>query len=725
MSMGQQRFTPSPDFPPPPPFAPMIEEQFGNVHTIAPQFHNGHDTHPVSFETQSARARPVLDTRRSSDSNSKDHVSYEGYTLLREPARNSGQEQTWGIAKRSEWRLSRSELDEFVKKQQKKKGDGREQLKSSEMDGLKRKQIERLVEDRNSRNDPRYEYQPAAIKLERFQVKGQTPDTKVYIVLKRQLRPGIRPDPYMPVAPPPAVIPKERVDLTSRYRFESTPQGGHGIPIPRQHGNGPVLFPGQSGHKPWQPSDDQPMIIDDRFVPQQPIGPLGQEQQRGPPQAHRMSPGSPDEGPEHFRPGGQGKGFNLKDEERKAPVNMQRQNSSDSSSASDIEICSINSDETRPTTISSGRSTYGGGRRSSNEGPQRKPVIVERDDRGGSFKKDKKDGKGKDYNHNFQRRANSSDRADHGGSFQKDKKSKGYHKDSYPQGSDFSDREDRGRSHGDNKYQQDSYQRTSRGHERDGYGSNYKQDKKASKERHRHPSHGLERDDYGRGYRGEKRDSRNDRHQKSNNCYDSEHEPIQYATREHARKAPRPRGSSITSGSQYTDDDYIVIPERGSRRSGALPRSYGLEQPQRQPPVIDYLEDRRDRGSRGIGRRSSVYQPKIANKPYRGGDLYDDRSGYARERGLQRHQDLELELEREEDLRVEELVREQLAMEEKEMRIEHRVRSQIVREESERRIREKAREQIVRARLAREQPYEDFDVLPSRPLGRRLSAAYH
>ncbi|KAL2048145.1 hypothetical protein N7G274_000056 [Stereocaulon virgatum] len=705
MSMGQQRFTPSPDFPPPPPFAPMVGEQLGNVHTIAPQIHNGNDTHPVSFETQPPRARPVLDLRRSSDSNSKDHVSYEGYTLLREPVRSAGQERTWGIAKRCEWRQSRSGFEEFVKKQQKKRGDGREQLESSELDGLKRKQIERLIEDRNSKNDPRYEYQPAAIKLERFLVKGQTPDTKVWIVLKRQLRPGLRPDPYMRVAPPPAVIPREQVDLTSRYQFEFTPQEGHGIPMPRQHGNGPIPFHSQSGHGPWQPSNDQPMIIDDRFVPQHPIDPLGQEQPRGPPQAHHMSPDFSDEGPEQFRPGGQGNDFNLKDEKRKAPVKMQRQNSSDSSSASDIEICSINSDETRPTTISSGRSTYSGDRRSSDEGLQRKPIIVERDDRGGSFRKEKKDGKGKGYNHNSQRRANSSDRDDHGGSFRKDKKNKGYHKDSYPQRSDFSDREDRGRSHKDKRYQQDSYQRTSRSHERDRHSSNYKQDKKASKESHQHPSHSLERDDHGRGYKGEKKDSRDDRHRKSDCYYESEHEPIQYATREHARKAPRPRGGSITSGSQYTDDDYIMIPERGSRRGCVLPRSYDLGKPQRQSPVIDYVEDPRDRGSRGIGRRSSVYQPKTANRPYRGGDLYDDRSGYARERGLQRQRELDLELQRKEDLRVEELVREQLAIEEDEMRIEHRVRSQIVREESERRIREKAREQIIRARLAREQPY--------------------
>ncbi|KAK3167000.1 hypothetical protein OEA41_010125 [Lepraria neglecta] len=743
--MGQ-RFTP-PGAPPPPPmapFPPMMEEKFENVHIIGPPFHNGNNMPHGGFEGQSPRGRPVLDTRRSSDSNGKEHVSYEGYTILRDPVRNSGETQTWGLAKRSEWRATQSEFKEFVKKQQKKAGDGWEQLKASEMVGLKRSQVERLIQDRNSRNDTRYEYQPAAIKLERFQVKGKGPDTKVWVVLKRQLRPGINPAPFMPVPAPPPVLAKEFVDLTSRYGSESSSQGGHGIPIPRHPGNGPLPFHSQ-GPKPWHPSNNQPMIIDDRILPQQPMRPLGQEQQRGPPQSHPMSPGLSDEDSDNFKLGGQGKSFNFKDEKPKGPKKMQRQNSSDSSSASDIEVWSVNSDETRPTTISTGRSTYGGDRKSFNESPQRKPFIIERDDRGGSSKKEKKynedgygrrsgslnrdghggsfkDKKDKKYNQdNFQRRSDGPDRDYCGGSIKKDKKDKGYHQDSYPHGSDISYRDDRGRSQKeDKKYSQDNYQRTSRSHERNEYGSSYKKDKKASKDGHRRPSHNLERDDYSRSYKDEKNYSKDDRRQRTSSHYGDERELIQYATREHERKVPRPRsGGSITSGSHYTDDEYYVVPAGNSRRGAAPPRCHRPEQPLRQPLVTNYQEDRRDRDLRGIGRRSSVYHPKIANKPYRGGDLYDDSSDYAHERELRRQKDLDLE--RQEDIRANELVREQLAREDEQIRLEHRLRGQIAREESERRIRERVREQMARARLAREQPYEMFDDLP---LPRGMAAAF-
>lgn len=738
-----QRFTP-PGAPPPPPiapFPPMMEEESENVHIIGPPFHNGNNMPHGGFEGQSPRGRPVLDTRHSSDSNGKEHVSYEGYTILRDPARTLGQTQTWGLAKRSEWRATQSEFKEFVKKQQKKAGDGWEQLKASEMDGLKRRQVERLVQDRSSRSGHRYEYQPAAIKLERFQVRGKGPDTKVWVVLRRQLRPGINPAQFIPVPAPP---PKEIVDLTSHYGSESSSQGGHGIPIPRHPGNGPLPFHSQ-GPKPRHPSNNQPMIVDDRFLPQQPMRPLGQEQQRGPPQFHPMSPGLSDEGSDNSKSGGQGKSFIFKDENPKGPKEMQRQNSSDSSSASDVEVWSVKSDETRPTNVSSGRSTYGGDSKSINESPQRKPFIIERDDRGGSSKKEKKynedgygrrsssldrdnhggsfkDRKDKKYNQdNFQRRSDSQDRDNYGGSIKKDKKDKSYHQDSYPHGSDCFDHDDRGRSPKKvKKYSQDNYQRTSPSHERDEYGSSYKKVKKASKDSHRRRSHSLERDDYNRSYRDERNYGKDDRRQKKSGHYGDEREPIQYATREHERKVPRSRsGGSITSGSQYTDDEYYVVPAGNSRRAAALPRCHRPEQHLRQPVVTDYHEDRRDRDLRDIGCRHSVYRPKIANKPYRGGDLYDDSSDYAHERELRRQR--ELDLKRQEDIRAAELIREQLAREDEQIRLEHRLRSQIATEESERRIREKVREQMARARLFREQPYEMFDDLP---LPRGVAAAF-
>ena len=722
---------PPPGVPPQPPFAPMMgnpameqhrPHDFERVHIIEPQLHNRSIPTP-DYEDPHLRGRSGID-RRESVSNGKDNgkefATYEGYTFQREPAsRTPGQKQTWAVAKRSIWRAGQSDLKELVKKQQKKNGTAWAQLNADEMIGLKRNQVDRLLQDRNTdrRNDPRTEYEIAAIKIDRFQVKGGGLDAKMTVVLKRRLRSGVRPDPFRPIAPAPPVEQKEVIYLTGFDGSERSSEGSY--PSPHPHHTGHAAFPFPSQPPPPRQHGGQPrvQIFDDRFPQQQQhhMQPLGQEQQRGPPMSHPMSPVLSDEGSDNFRPGVKEKDFNFKDEERSRGSKMQRQNSSNSSSASEvIEVLSVGSDETRPTTISSGRSTYGGDRRSFNASPQRKPIATERINHGSNSKKEKKHGQD-----NFHDRSGSLGHDTHSGSFKKDKKAM-----KHPQDNDTSDSDDRGRSgKKDKRYYHGGYQHTSHYHERDGHSAGYKKDKKISKDSHRHNSPSLERDEYGdhsRSHKQEKKHSKDDRRYKTSRHHRDEREPPHYATREHERKAPvyQSRASWSDGSRPYTDDEFVVIPGGSSRRRGPPPpppRRHFAEQAR--APIIEYdSEERRDRDLRGIGRHSSIYRAKIANKPYRG-DL-DERAAFARE---QREHQRQLDLEEDENFRIEEIVQQELAREDEEIRRENRRRDQIAREESEQRIRIKARERLMRARMARERPYEMYDDVP---LTRRMSAVY-
>ena len=669
--------------------------------------------------------------RRSSFNSVRDPSNLESYTISREP--------NYAIAKRARWSAKEDELREIVRKQQKRGTSAYVPLnKDQEIKHNRRGQVARLIQDRNSHplNDQRTKYELAALKVEEFATRNG-PDSRLKVILRRKLRPGLPNDPNHPITAPPPIPPTEIIDLTQSDDYERSSQSSYPS---HEHGHGGFSLPVQppvihhGGHA-------GPQIFDPGF-PQQAFGsPIGEEQPHPPRRAPVIIDqqrdqfsafggnghhGNDHHGNEHHgndhhgndhSENKKGKGDKSKGKQK------QQRDESDSSSASEAEMWSVNSDATPLSTISSSKSSYRGDKRPLHGSPQPQARTKGHDGRDGGFREEKtyrkeshggeSRGRGieeKMYRHDGPKAGRSGhDRENRGSS---SKKEKSYYPDSHHHRSFSVDRDDRGRNDKKEKKYQHESRRDSHSRERSKH--SYKTERK-----YRPESHSSRADDHHRDYR-------------------------QTATREHVRKVPvgRPRGSLSDDSPSYTDEEYIIVPQKGPRRVHAAPQSLYQEAPVRSRRVLEDDEEPLDYFSRPLGRsNTTTYRPKLANKPFRPVDLHDSRFDYARERvevqrqplrpvdpyvheraELQRQRDLELQ--REEDRIVAQHVQEHLLREDEEMRLRHQRRTEMAREESSRRIAIKVREELQRAtRLGRERQFDDYE-LPLPLPGRRASVAY-
>ncbi len=666
------------------------------------------------------------DDRRSLFNTGREPVVLESYTIAREP--------TYATAKRTRWIAKEDELKELVKKQQKRGKSAYVPLNlNSEIKHSRRSQVDRLVQDRNNHkfNDPRTKYELAALKMEQFRTRDG-PDERLKVVLRRRVRPGPH-DPNRPVTAPPPFPSSEIIDLTQSDDYERSSQSSYSPPPLHVPGHGPFPPPLHHGGHPG------PQIFDDRF-PQQPFGPpVGEEQPRP---THREQ-GLFDQQADHFGgSGGRGNHGNDHSENTKGLFDQQadhfggsggrgthdndhsentkgkgdkskgkqkqQHDESESSSVSEAEVWSLNSDTTPLSTISSSKSSYGGDKRPLRGSPQRQFSTNGHDDRDRGFREEKiyqkeshrfasggqdDESRGRGFEEKINRhdgyKAGSSghDRGQHGGNPKKDKR---YIPDSHHRRPVSVNRDDRGRNDRKEKNYQDESRRNSRSHERSE--RSYKPEK---------------------SYRPESHSSKSDRHHRDHR---------QTATREHVRKVPVPqtRGSWSDGGTSYSEEEYIIIPQKSSRRPYAAPPSLYQEPLRpRRAPIDD--EESHDYVQRPLGRSNTNYRPKLTNKPFRHVDLHDSRFDYAREQAeLRRQRDLEFQRE-EEDRIVAQQVQEFLAKEDEELMLQHQRRTEMAREESSRRIAIKVREELHRAKLSRDRPFDEYES-PLR--ARRTSAAY-
>ena len=717
------RFAPD-NIPPPPPFPPVrghpamdqLPHDFAaGPHTIEPPQHRNSIPTPGYGED-----------RRNLFTGGRDPV-LESYTISRFP--------TYATAKRTRWCAKEDKLRELVKKQLKRGTSAYVPLnKNSEIKHSRRSQVARLIQDRNTHrlNDPRTQYELAALEIEEFHTKTGA-DERLKVILRRRVRPGLPIDPNRPVTAPPPIPSSEVIDLTLSDDSERSSQSSYLSPPLHEPGHGGFSLPVQPppGHHGGHAS---PQIFDHRF-PQQPFGsPIGEEQPRLPHQDHGIFDQEPDhlagsggkgnrppprdqvildQQPDHFRGfGGNDNHGNDNSENQKGKgekskgKQKQQRDESDSSSGSEADIWSMDSAGTPLSTISS-RSNYRGDKRPLHGSPQPQFRTNGHDDResgsreGKIYKKEshrlapgghdgESRGRGSEekmYRHDGPKAGSSGhDRGNHGSSSKKDKS---YYPDSHHRRPGSMDRDDRGRNDKKEKKYQHESRRDSHSHERSEH--SYKAEKR---------------------YRPESYSSKSDRHHRDNR---------HIATREHVRKVPvaRPCGSLSEESTSYTDEDYIVIPN-SSRRSYAAPQSLFQEAPVRSRRDLIDDEESLEYVPRPLGRSNTAYRHKLAIKPFRPVDLHDSRFDYAREKAeLQRQRDLELQ--REEDRIVAQQVQQCLAKEDEEMMLRHQRRTEMAREESERRIAIKVREEFHRARLSRERPYDEYE-LPLR--ARRASAAY-
>ena len=744
------------NIPPPPPFAPV-------------RGHPTMDQRPHDFAAQPHIIEPPRhrnsipgsgygDDRSNSIDSGSEPAVLEGYTIARQTI---DKQPTYLIAKKSRWIAKEDELKELVKKQQKR---GRSPYipvnGTAEIKSNRRAQVDRLVQDRNNDylKDPGTQYELAALKTEQFQIKGGA-DERLKVVLRRRVRRGALRDPRIPIDTATRFSSNEIVDLTHSDDHERSSQSSYPSP--------PILVPGQDPFSlPVHPQPvhhgghSDPRIFDQR-IPQQPFGsPIGEEvphpahrdrvepeQQpdgfRGfggmgnhSPRPERVVPEQQPDGfrgfggmdshqyhrervahdprPDHSRGhGGEGnhRNDNLENKkdggEKSKGKQKQQQDESDSSSASDIEIWSVNSDGTPLSAISSNRSSYRGDKRPLRGSSQRQSRSNDHDDR------DRNSREEKGYKRESHRFASG---CHEDGSRGRDSKDKTYHHDGHKAGSSDHDRGNRGGgSRKDKTYYPESYHRRSVSVDRDDRGRDDKKEKKKYHHESRRNSHSRERSErrykVEKTYRPESHSSTSDRHR---------HEHRQTATREHVRKVPdvRSRGSLTDGSTSYTDEEYIIIPQRSSRRVQAAPRGLYEETPLRPRRVLIDDEEPRDYIPRPLGRsNTTAYRPKLANKPFRPVDLHDSRFDYAQEQAeLQRQRVLDMQRE-EEDRIVAQQVQEYLAMEDEEMRLQHQRRTEMAREESRRRIAIKVREELHKARLGRSQPFDEYDFPLRAPRG--------
>ena len=665
------------------------------------------------------------DDRPSSFDSGSEPAVLEGWTIARKP--------TYAIAKRTPWN-AKEELKELVRKQQKR---GRSTYipvnDTSEIKNNKRDQVDRLIQDRNNDN-PGTQYEIAALKMEQFQIKGGA-DERLKVVLRRRVRRGVPHDPSRPVTASRKFSSGEIIDLTQSDDHDRSSQSSYSSPPLHVPGHDPFSHP---VHPPpvHHGGHPDPQIFDHGF-PQQRFGsPIGEEQPRP---AHRDQvvpdqqpdgfrgfggmgnhPPHPERGAHDHRPdhsrgfGGEGNHGNDHSENKKGKGDKskgkqkQQHDESDSSSASDYEVWSVNSGGTPLSTTPSSRSSYRGEKRPSRGSPQRQFSTNGHDDGDRGSREEKVYEK---ESHRFASGGHDDGRRGRGS------EDKTYHHDGHKAGSSGHDRGNhRDGSRKDRDHYPDSHHRRSVSVGRDNRGRDDKKEKKHHHESRRN-SRSHERSERGfkveKVYYPESHSSKSDRH-----C----HEHRQTATREHVRKVPdvRSRGSLTDGSTNYTDEEYIIIPQKNSRRVQAAPRNLYRdyqETPLRSGRALIDDEESLDYVPRPLGRSNTAYRPKLANKPFRQVDLHDSRFDYAREQAeLQRQRGLDFRREEVERI-VEQEVQEALAKEDEEIRLRHQRRTEMAREESRRDIANKVREELHKARLGRNRPFDEYESPLRAPRG--------
>lgn len=100
--------------------------------------------------------------------------------------------------------MSQADMKDQVRKQYKNRVSAREQYEDLRMQGFKRRQVDRLIEDRERRDDPNFHYEIGSIKLEQRRLEsGKYENWTMRVILRRRLRPGVSFHPAMaPIGPP-------------------------------------------------------------------------------------------------------------------------------------------------------------------------------------------------------------------------------------------------------------------------------------------------------------------------------------------------------------------------------------------------------------------------------------------------------------------------------------------------------------------------------------------
>ena len=227
--------------PPSPPMPPAVPHGVDRVmHDMRGMHLNAmgspYETHFPPHETQRphhGQGRPVEPIG--------DPEIYEGYTFKKVESKK----ETWAVVTRTAMPIAQNELRAQVKRLSK-KGGGGTSFQHPDLDGYKRRQVERLCEERTD-SDPNsrsLHYVVACIKLNKRQTHRRTVETaSMFVIIRRELRQGVVQGFSTAVGgiPLPAA---QVIDLTNQDESEKSSQSGSGYvqhqhPHPRVHGGHP------------------------------------------------------------------------------------------------------------------------------------------------------------------------------------------------------------------------------------------------------------------------------------------------------------------------------------------------------------------------------------------------------------------------------------------------------------------------------------------------------
>ncbi len=203
-----------------------------------------------------------LDSHHQSH-NSSGQVSYEGYTFTRCNSRETGQKETWAVARMVPMPVSQSDLKDQIKRDKKKHVSALDEYNSENMKGFKRKQVDNLIRERKKIDgDYGYEYVLASIKLDSRKIKSKNIETvSMQVILERQLIAGIPHEtPVEPSIDFHTKLPSQIMDLTTGDEFRKVGDSGSG----RQnvgHGGAVVPFAGYPGYGAFPMSPAQGQLL--------------------------------------------------------------------------------------------------------------------------------------------------------------------------------------------------------------------------------------------------------------------------------------------------------------------------------------------------------------------------------------------------------------------------------------------------------------------------------
>lgn len=191
---------PEAPLPPPPPHMGMhhgaqqlpADMARMNLHHTVPQYNSQGNSYVAQLDGRYTPQGPALTTQLPYLGNRKVPITYEGWSFTRQAPSKVNEKATWALVVKTKMPLSQDELRNQVAKRKKKGKTVTEQYHDHDMDGFKKKQVDRLIADRTrSELDPRFEYKLASLKLEQGRTRqGSRQTTSMQIILKRVYRSG-------------------------------------------------------------------------------------------------------------------------------------------------------------------------------------------------------------------------------------------------------------------------------------------------------------------------------------------------------------------------------------------------------------------------------------------------------------------------------------------------------------------------------------------------------